>query len=87
VRYRVKNISFDAVPVTGIPGIRLLDPNGGTQDPAEMSSSEPGLAAGGLAPGAEVSRMVVFKVAKDRFNAATWLLLVGGAHGPRVTLQ
>jgi hypothetical protein len=91
VRYTVKNISFDAVPVTDIPGIRLLDLDGGTQDPAETAAETPsgdaGLAAQGLAPGAELSRMAVFKVAKDQFNLARWLLLVGGRNGPRVTLQ
>jgi hypothetical protein len=91
VRYRVKNISFDPVPVTDIPRIRLLDPNGEAHDPVETAvetpSSDAGLAAPGLAPGAEVSQMVAFKVAKDEFNSATWLLLVGGPFGPRVTLQ
>ena len=91
VHYTVKNISYDPVPVTDIPRLGLLDPNGEAHDPvetaAETPSSDAGLGAGGLAPGAEVSRMAVFTVAKDQFNAATWLLLVGGPSGPRVTLR
>ena len=89
VRYTVKNISFDPVPVVGLPAVRLLDPKGGLHDPAEMPaepvSGDP--AAGALDPGAEVGRMAVFKVAKDGFDLATWRLLVGGLHGPRVTLR
>jgi hypothetical protein len=90
VRYTVKNISYDPVPVTDIPRLGLLDPNGEAHDPvetaAETPSSDAGLGAA-LAPGAELSRMAAFTVAKDRFNAATWLLLVGGPSGPRITLQ
>jgi hypothetical protein len=89
VRYTIKNISFDPVPVVGLPVVRLLDPKGGLHDPAEMPaepvSGDP--AAGALDPGAQVGRTAVFKVAKDGFDLATWLLLVGGARGPRVTLQ
>jgi hypothetical protein len=83
VQYTIKNISYDPVPVDGLPRIRLLDPTGGTHDPAETAAVAPS----NLEPGAEVSRMAVFTVAKDQFNAATWLLLVGGPSGPRVTLR
>ena len=89
VRYTVKNVSFDPVPVAAIPQMRLLDPNGALHDPAEMSVAPASgdLATGDLGPGAEVGRMAVFKVAKDGFDRATWRLLVGGTRGPRVTLQ
>ena len=85
VRYTVKNVSFDPVAVAAIPQMRLLDPNGALHDPADMSGGD--LAAGALDPGAEVRLLAVFKVAKDGFDLATWRLLVGGARGPRVTLQ
>lgn len=87
VHYTIKNISDDPVPVAGLPQIRLLDPDGGTLDPAETPANDPGLSAGHLDPGAEVSGTAIFKVAKDQFTGATWLLLVGGPYGPRVTLQ
>ncbi len=85
VRYTVKNVSFDPVAVAAIPRMRLLDPNGALHDPADMSGGD--LAAGALDPGVEVRLLAVFKVAKDEFDLATWRLLVGGARGPRVTLQ
>lgn len=89
VHYTVKNVSFDPVPVVGLPAVRLVDPKGGLHDPAEMPadpvSGDP--AAGALDPGTEVKRMAVFNIAKDGFDRSTWLLLVGGPHGPRVTLQ
>ena len=34
VSYTVKNISFDPIPITEIPGIRLLDPSGGLMFPS-----------------------------------------------------
>ncbi|HEY2110397.1 MAG TPA: hypothetical protein VGH25_01580 [Dongiaceae bacterium] len=94
VRYSVKNVSFDPVPVAALPPVRLLDPKGGFHDaaevraeplPGDLGSGDP--AAGALDPGAQVGRMAVFKVAKDGFDLATWRLLVGGTRGPRVTLQ
>jgi hypothetical protein len=89
VRYTVKNVSFDPVAVAAIPQMRLLDPSGALHDPAEMPAEPPSgdLATGALDPGAEVRLLAVFKVAKDGFDLATWRLLVGGARGPRVTLQ
>ena len=89
VRYTVKNVSFDPVPVAALPRLRLLDPTGALHDPAE-TSVEPAsgdLATSALDPGAEVGRMAVFKVAKEGFDRATWRVLVGGTRGPRVTLQ
>jgi hypothetical protein len=89
VSYAVKNISFDPVPMAEIPRIRLLDPTGGLHapigTPEEPPSGAP--AADALDPGAEVRRTAVFPVAKEGFDRATWRLLVGGPHGPCVTLQ
>ena len=89
VSYTVKNISFDPVPIAEIPGIRLLDPSGGLHVPVRTSTEAASgdLAAGALDPGAEVRRTAIFQVAKDGFDRTTWLLLVGGPRGPRVTLQ
>ena len=87
VRYTIKNISDEPVPAVDFPLIRLLDPSGGTHEPAETRADDPALSAGRLDPGAEVGETATFRVATDHFSSATWLLLVGGPHGPRVTLQ
>ena len=89
VSYTVKNISFDPLPMGKIPEIGLLDPDGGLHEPVAPPEAAPSSdpAAGALDPGAETKRRAEFSLPKQGFDRGTWRLLVGGLHGPRVTLQ
>jgi len=89
VSYTVKNISFDPVPMGKIPEIRLLAPDGGLHEPVAPPEATPSSdpAAAALDPGAETKRRAEFPLPKQGFDRGTWRLLVGGPHGPRVTLQ
>jgi hypothetical protein len=86
----VRNISPKPVPISALPQLRLIDPNGQVADPltdVTLSGEARAPAGASLAPNEGRHVTVSFHVPAKSFDRATWLLLVGGAYGPRIALK
>lgn len=82
INYSVKNIGPGFAPLTRLPALWLEDRKGG-----ELAAAEDSARDGTLASGETAIRAARFELPLGAADPMAWLLRVGGASGPRITLR
>ena len=82
IGYSVRNIGTKPAPLTDFPALWLEDRKGALLAPGEDSTRDRI-----LAPGETAIRAARFSLPQGSVDPMAWLVRVGGALGPRITLR